>query len=407
MDLLIRGGRLLSGERADVLVEDGRIAAIGAFPAAGAREVIDATGLVVAPGFVDGHCHVWQAPLRGIGADMTLPDYLATVLGPVLGAYGPREAHTATLLGAAEALDAGVTTVLDFCNVTTTPEHTDAVLDAYATAGIRAVVAHNDPDDVPEARRMAGLSGRVTGALAILGTGPGPWADAVRQIELARRLGLLATMHAGGGPGSPLPRMHHDGLLGPHLHLVHVNQMTDSEARMLADTGTGVTVTPVVEATMGHGASPFSRFAAAGGRAGLGTDVAVNAPPGLFEPMRDTLRTHRAATGGMVPAGRVLAAATADSAQAIGLGHEVGSVTPGRRADLLLLDGLAHLSGEAELTGAIVTALTPAHVHTVLVDGRAVKRDGKLLHLDLPGLRRAGTDLARAARRSPAVALRP
>ena len=396
MDLLISGGRLVSGEQADVLVDGGRVAAIGSFPAAEATEVIDARGRVVAPGLVDGHRHVWQAPLRGFGADMTLPDYLAAVLGPILKSFGPRETHTATLLGAAEALDAGITTVFDYSNVTTTPEHTDAVLDAYTTAGIRALIAHGDPGNEPDVRRIADLRGRVTGALAVLGTEYGPWDDAVRQIDLGRRLGLVVSMHAGGGPGSPLRRMHQAGLLGPHLHLVHLNRMTGEEAELLADSGTGVTVTPVVEATMGHGASCFSRFAAAGGRAGLGTDVAVNAPPDLFEPMRDTLRTHRAATGGMYPAGRILDAATADSAAAIGLGDQVGAVATGRRADLILLDGLDHLSGAAGIAGGIVTSLTPAQVRTVVVDGRIVKRDGALVHLDLPRLRRTGAELARA-----------
>jgi 5-methylthioadenosine/S-adenosylhomocysteine deaminase len=395
MDLLVKDGYLVSGERADVLVDKGQIAAVGSFPAATAAKVIDADGLVVAPGFVDGHRHVWQAPLRGVGADMTLPDYLVAVLGRALEAYGPREAHLATLLGAAEALDAGITTVFDWSNTTRSPEHTDAVLDAYRTAGIRAVVAHANPDDERDVRRVADLRGRVTGALAILGTEYGAWDDAVRHIELGRRLGLVVSMHAGGGPGTSLPRMEKAGLLGPHLHLVHVNQLTDATAKLLVANGVGVTVTPLVEGTMGHGASAFSRFAAAGGRAGLGTDVAVNAPPDLFEPMRETLRAHRTNTGGMHPAGSMLATATIDSAHAIGIGDRVGTVTVGKRADLVLLDGLTHLTGTAALAGAVVTALGPADVRTVVVDGHVVKHNGRLVALDLPELRRATSGLAR------------
>jgi 5-methylthioadenosine/S-adenosylhomocysteine deaminase len=396
VNLLIKGGHLVSGERADVLIDNGEIVAVGSVPAVDTAEVIDADGLVVAPGFVDGHRHVWQAPLRGVGADMTLPDYLSAVLGRALNAYGPREAHLATLLGAAEALNAGITTVFDWSNATRTPQHTDAVLDAYATAGIRAVVAHTNPDDERDVRRLAALHGRITGALAILGTEYGPWEDAVRQIELGRQLGLVVSMHAGGG-GTLLPRMYEAGLLGPHLQLVHLNNMTDADAKLLADNGVGVIVTPVVEATMGHGASSFSRFADAGGRAGLGTDVVVNAPPDLFEPMRDTLRSHRAHTGTMYPAGSILAAATTDSARAVGLGDIVGVLAPGKRADLLLLDGLTHLIGTNDLKGAIVASLGPADVHTVLVDGCVVKRDGHLVGLDLPDLRRSTAELANHA----------
>ena len=398
MDLLIKGGHLVTGERADVLVDDGRIAAIGSLPAAHATEEIDAAGLVVAPGFVDGHRHVWQAPLRGLSPDMTLADYFTAVLGRALAACGPDEAHRATLLGAAEGLDAGITTVFDWSNPTGTPDHTDAVLDAYATAGIRAVVAHTNPDDEDDARRVAGLRGRVTGALAVLGPEYGPWDDAVRQITLGRRLGVVVSAHAGGGPALAARRLHEAGLLGPHLHLVHLNRMTDEDARLLAGTGTGVTVTPVVEATMGHGASAFSRFVAAGGRAGLGTDVVVNATPDLFEPMRDALRAHRLHTGTMHPAGALLAAATGDSARAIGLGDRVGTLAVGRCADVVLLGGLSHLLGTGDLAGAVVTALGPADVRTVVVDGRVVKRDGRPVALDVERLRRATAGLAHAAR---------
>jgi 5-methylthioadenosine/S-adenosylhomocysteine deaminase len=404
MKLLIKDGHLVSGERADVLVDNGEIVAVGSVPAVDTAEVIDAAGLVVAPGFVDGHRHVWQAPLRGIGADMTLPDFFEAVAGPgrdgrpggrALNAYGPSDIHLATLLGAAEALNAGITTVFDWSNTTRTPQHTDAVLDAFTTAGIRAVVAHANPDDERDVRRLAALRGRVTGALAITGTEYGPWDDGVRQIELGRQLGLVVSMHANGGPGSPLRRMYEAGLLGPHLQLVHLNNMTDDDAKLLVDNGVGVTVTPVVEAMLGYGASPFSRFADAGGRAGLGTDVVVNAPPDLFEPIRDTLRSQRAHTGTTYPAGSIFAAATIDSAHTVGLGDVVGTVTPGKRADLVLFDGLTHLLGTGDLTGAVVATLGPADVHTVLVDGRIVKRDGRLAGLDLRQLRRSAAELVR------------
>ncbi len=395
MDLLIKNGHLTSGHRADILIDNGEIITVGSVPVAHAAEVIDADGLVVVPGFVDGHRHVWQAPLRGIGPDMTLSEYLTAVLGRALNGYGPREAHHATLLGAAEALNAGITTVFDWSNATRTPEHTDAVVEAYTRAGIRAVIAHGNPDDERDVRRVAALHGRVTGALAILGTDYGPWDEAVRQIELGRQLGLVVSMHASGGHNSPLRRMDQAGLLGPHLQLVHVNNMTDDDAKLMADNGVGITVTPIVEATMGHGASSFSRFADAGGRAGLGTDVVVNAPPDLFEPMRDTLRSHRAHTGTMHPAGSILAAATIDSARAIGLGDVVGTVATGKRADLVLLDGLTHLLGTGDLSGAVVTSLGPADVHTVVVDGCVVKRDGHLVGLDLAQLRRSTAELVR------------
>src|SRR5688500_3442542 len=125
--ILIAGGHVVPGDGSpelpgtDVLVDRGVITSIApGLTAPPGATVIDATGMVVMPGLVDGHRHVWQAPLRGIGADMTLPDYLGSVLGPILAAYTPADAELATLLGAAEALDAGITTVFDWSNTTTT-----------------------------------------------------------------------------------------------------------------------------------------------------------------------------------------------------------------------------------------------------------------------------------------------
>jgi cytosine/adenosine deaminase-related metal-dependent hydrolase len=381
---------------ADVLVEDGAIIAVGPGAGAGteAAEVIDATGLVVVPGFVDGHRHVAQAPLRGMGGDMTLPAYLERVLGRILPAYGPEDAQLATLLGALEALDAGVTTVLDWSNATSTPEHTDAVVAGFSAAGIRAVVGHAAPEHEDDARRLAARTGLVTGAIASLGPDYGPWEAAVRDIELARELGVPVTIHAGGGGPDPVvPRMHAAGLLGPDVVLVHLNHATAQDVRLLVDAQVGVVVTPCVEPMMGHGAAPYGRFTDAGGRVALGADVVINATPDLFEPMRDVLRAERVRTGRMVPAGSLLPSVTTHGARALGLADRIGSITPGMRADLVLIDGLAHLTDADTVAGAVVTATGPAQVRTVLVDGRVVKRDGRLVGHDLDALRAAASAL--------------
>ncbi|MFF5229131.1 amidohydrolase family protein [Dactylosporangium sp. NPDC000521] len=138
-------------------------------------------------------------------------------------------------------------------------------------------------------------------------------------------------------------------------------------------------ITPTVEAVMGHGASAYGRLAEAGARPAFGADVVINNPPDLFEPLRDTLRTARPATGSasVPPAGDLLLAATLDGARAVGLGGVVGTVDVGKRADLLLLDGLGHLRGDR--AGAVVSCLTASDVRTVLVDGHVVKRDFALL----------------------------
>lgn len=363
----------------DVLCTGGVITAVApglAARAAPGCEVIDATGLTVTAGFVDAHRHVWQAPLRGTGVDMTMPRYFAEVLGTALHAMTPADAAAATRLGAALALDAGITTVFDFSNATRSPEHTDAVVEAFEASGIRAVVGHGDPAATTDVRRLAARTGRVTGALSILGPEYGDWDETVAQLAFARELGLMVSAHAGG---AGVRRLHDARLLGPDLQLVHLNAVTAGDAELLAGTGTAVVVTPTVEAVMGHGASAYERLTDAGARPAFGVDVVINNPPDLFEPLRDTLRTARLAGGSasLPPAADLLRAATADGARAVGLGGVVGTVEAGNRADLLLLDGLGHLTGDR--AGAVVSCLTATDVRTVLVDGRVVKRDGRLL----------------------------
>ncbi|GAA1033607.1 amidohydrolase family protein [Virgisporangium ochraceum] len=401
MEIVIRGGHVVPGAdlpeipRGDVLVRDGMIVSVGP-PVDAAVPVIDATGLVVAPGFVDAHRHVWQAPLRGLGADMAMPRYFAEILGAALHSYTPAEARLATLLGAVEALDAGVTTLFDWSNATTRgPDHTDAVLDAFEAAGVRAVVGHTDPGD--DARRLASRHGRVTGALAVLGGEYGDWDEFVAQLRWGRDLGLMVALHAGGPVVRPL---HDAGLLGPDLQLVHLNAITPDDAKLLADTGTPAVVTPTVEAVMGHGPSAYGRLEDAGARPALGVDVVINSAPDLFEPMRDTLRTRRlSSSADRPPAASILRAATIDSARAAGLSDRTGSIEVGKRADLVLLDGLSHLTGTAgDLAGAVVSSLTPSHVRTVLVDGVVLKRDGRLLYHDLPVLRAQAAPLGTRSR---------
>ncbi len=383
--LLLKNGHVIAGAgapeqlRADVLIDAGVIRAIGADLTSPEAEVIDVSGHIVMPGLIDTHRHVWQAPLRGVGANMDMPGYFSVVLGRALSGYRPDDAHFATMLGAAEALDAGVTTLFDWSNVTRTSADLDAVASAYHDMGARAVVAQENPVVID--------SDLVTSARAILGPEYGDWDTSVRQIAEARELGLVTTMHAGG---RLTRRLHDAGLLGPDLLWVHMNAVTGDDVKMLVDADSGISVTPLVEAIMGHGSSPFGRFREAGGRPALGVDVVINAPGDLFEPMRDTLRTFTFAS-----AGSLLDAVTIDAARAIGLQDRIGSLAVGKQADIIVLSGLSHLAGVSECASAVVTCLGRADVDMVLVNGEVVKRDGRLVHADLRSLRETGSGIAK------------
>ncbi|GAA3439746.1 amidohydrolase family protein [Kutzneria kofuensis] len=372
--LVIKGGHVLGVGVADVLVDGGVIAGVGAFET---PEAIDARGLVVLPGFVDTHRHLVQAPMRGSGADLTLGAFLSEVLPRMV--LTPAEVRAAVLLGAVEALNAGVTTVLDWGHGGAfEPE-----VEALREAGIRAVYGAS-PGDAP---RFAS-SGLVTGAVASFGPALS-FADNARDISVARSLGLTTTMHV--TEAGAVARL--ADLLGPDLHFVHGNACTDEELRMLADAGCGLTATPPVESMMGHGAPVYGRFTAFGGTPALGVDVVINSAADMFEQMRAALWLERL-RGSSLAAGALLGSATAAGARAIGLGDVVGSLEVGKRADIVLLDGFGHLPFDL-VPGGIVATAGVADVRTVLVDGRVVKRDGVLVDHDLASLRAAVDDVAR------------
>ena len=374
--LVIKGGHVLGVGVADVLVDDGVIAGVGSFEA---PSVIDAAGLVVLPGFVDTHRHLVQAAMRGTGADLPLDVYLSSVL-PRNQSMSASDVRAAVLLGAVVALNAGVTTVLDWGHV----GDPAVAHEALSASGIRALFAV----DPGSAHRFASLRGLVTGAVASFGPS---LEDSARDFAVGRSLGLLTTLHVTGG--GVVARMSEAGLLGPDLHFVHGNGLTDAELTLLVEAGAGFTVTPVVESMMGHGQPAFGRFLSVGGSPALGVDVVINSSADMFEQMRSAL-WHTRVGGQPLEAGSLLRSATLDGAQAIGLGSEVGSLEVGKRADIVLLDGFSHLPADL-LAGGIVSTGGVADVRTVLVDGRIVKRDGVLTQHDLPTLRAAVSDVTR------------
>ncbi|QUQ62885.1 amidohydrolase family protein [Kutzneria sp. CA-103260] len=375
--LVIKGGHVLGVGIADVVVDGGVIVRIGVGLAA--PEVIDASGLVVLPGFVDTHRHLVQAALRGSGADLPIDVYLSDVL-PRNQSMSRSEVHASVLLGAVEALNAGVTTVLDWGHV----GDPAVAFEALTASGIRALFGVY-PDEV---HRFASSAGLVTAAVSSLGPSMS-FEDSARHIALARSLGLLTTMHVNGT--GVVARM--ADLLGPDLHFVHGNKLTDEELRLLAAAGSGLTVTPVVESVMGHGVPAYGRFSAAGGAPALGVDVVINSSADMFEQMRAALWLERLG-GNDLAAASLLVSASLDGARAIGLDGSIGSLSVGKRADIVLLDGFGHLPSDL-VAGGIVATAGVSDVRTVLVDGRVVKRDGVMVDHDLAALRAAVGSVAR------------
>ncbi|QKV96003.1 amidohydrolase family protein [Streptomyces sp. NA02950] len=424
---LIKGGYVLSmdpqvGEIpvGDILVEDDRIARIAPHIDADA-EVIDAEGCVVMPGMVDTHRHTWQTALRGICADWSLKEYMTGIRMSLLPAYSPADVYAGNYVGAVEALDAGVTTVLDFSHCVNTPDDADEAYRGLADAGIRAVYGYGfnaAPSETPyftdhdarirDARRVAGKHFSGGDELVRMGVSlsePGfvPFSRTKREIDTARELGALITVHTACFWGSRVCRgireMDHLGLLGPDQVHVHCNALDDDELAMLARAGAKVSCTPESEIQMGMGHPVISRSLNLGIKPTLGCDIISLSSGDLFTQMRMGLQDARCLINDPLNAldqapdtlplsvRDALAWGTVNGAEALGLADVTGTLAPGKKADIVVVGGGLNVLPRPEPVGAMVVQANAANVRTVLVNGVIRKRDGELVGVSKERLR--------------------
>jgi cytosine/adenosine deaminase-related metal-dependent hydrolase len=400
-------------ESGDVLIDNGKIVAVGRNVGSWAVMEIDGRGMIAMPGFINGHIHLWQTALRGVAADWTLDHYFGVLIGQVVKLYTPQDAYIGNLVGALDQINSGVTTLFDWCHIVNTPAHADAAVDALREARIRAVFAYGtpmtlfgtkEPHPVDAARmrkeRLSSGDALVTMALAIRGTDFAP-GTAEADIRFARELGLLASFHVACAKHGPRPQSMHSlaeqRLLGPDINLVHANFLTPEEFRVVANNGASVSVTPEVEMQMGLGLPPTGAVLAARANLNIGTDVVTGVSTDMFTQMRFLLQTYRALTNETfhqretmpdkltLTARQVLELATIKSAQCIGFDRRIGSLSPGKEADIVLLRKTdINMRAAADPISAIVLHAGVANVDTVLVGGNVVKRSGKLTCSDLP-----------------------
>lgn len=410
--------------RADVLVVDGEIVAVGKVPACPVDEVVDADGMLVIPGFVDTHRHTWQSALRYRHGDSDFIEYRDDMLGTVGARYRPADVYVGNELGALAALDAGTTTLVDWSHVMNTPEHADAAIAGLRDSGIRAVFAHGwprtdpavwgngstegHPKDIIRVRSEVLSNDDALVTLAMAARGPELASPSVvaDDFALARELGIRTTMHVGAGPLGPRVRaveaMAAARQLGIDLTLVHVNTSSDHELQLMADHGVSASIGPLLEAGMGGlGIPATGRLLERAVLSGLSGDTESFATADMFSQMRAALASARMVTNNAlaesgrihVTVAQVYALATRDGAEVAGLGARVGTIEVGKRADIVLLNAGVSLSPVSDALGAIVLGATPGNVDTVIVDGEIRKRAGKLTSPRLQGL----LDRARAS----------
>ncbi|GAB2847933.1 amidohydrolase family protein [Lentzea nigeriaca] len=369
----------------DVLITDGRIAAVGEGLTAGT--VIDCTGRIVLPGFVDTHRHLWQVLVRSFLAEMSLGEYLEKILRPVQAVLSPEDLAIGTLAGALECLASGITTVQDY-SFAPTFDHAEAAVQALRESGIRAMYGYGQPVFGPacseeDVRRGAGLGGGLVDiALAPLGPSFSDITVVEREWRLARSLGLRVVTHV-AGHDNPISALRDRGLLDANTTFAHGNDLGDDELKLIAEAGAGLSLAPAVEAAMGHGKPMVRRTRALGVPTGLGVDSVTVVAGDMFSLMRATLLSAHLSEGAHVTPADVLRMATIEGAAVIGMADRVGSLGVGKQADLVVLraDDL-NLLGAHDPIAAVVSAAHPGNVEKVFVGGVRSQRQDVRLQLD-------------------------
>ena len=300
-------GNLWTG---DVLIEGSSIAAVAPVIDATDCEVIDATGAIVAPGLIDTHRHVWQSILRFVAPDWSHADYFHAIRGKFGARFGPDEMYVANLLGAIEALDSGITTMLDWCHNINSPAAADAAIQGLRESGQRAVFAYGNSNDewapLPNEKPLSADARRVrtehfssddslvTMAVCLRGPQFSSVEATLSDFALARDLAVPIEITVGAGRWStrvqPVRALNRLGLLADDITYVHCNTLDDEEIALIANTGGCAAISPEVEMSMGLGYPATGRLVAAGVAPTPSVDVVTHVSGDLFAVMRTAPR---------------------------------------------------------------------------------------------------------------------
>lgn len=380
--VLIKGGTVLSLDRtvgnmadADVLIEDGRISEVGKALRSRNAEIIDAADTIVMPGFIDTHRHAWQSLNRNLGTT-TDPDIAAH--------YTAEDVYAATLVGLLGALEAGITTVVDWCDVSGNIDHLEAALSAHSDSGVRTVFVPARSDGTPNTQTML-ASASPDVVEADLDVVAARWAH-------AREVGQRIHAHAGteAASGGEVAELGRRGLLGPDVTLSHCTRLSDADFDAIAASSTAVALTPASDMAAGVGAPPMQQLIDRGVRPGLGIGDEQLAPGDVFAQMRAVISVQHATLFDLKLAGKggvpnllntrdVIRYATIDGANVAGLADITGSLTPGKRADVIVLRAdRPNIAPINDPIGAVVWGMDTSNIDWVFVGGASLVENGEL-----------------------------
>jgi cytosine/adenosine deaminase-related metal-dependent hydrolase len=444
---VIRGGHVMTMDpqlgdfvTADVLVEGKKIKAIAPHLHVGGAGEIDARGKIVMPGFVDTHHHQFETALRSFLADGLLFDdgqphgdinYFLYILGTFAGVYRPQDVYISELFGSLAQLDAGCTTSHDISQIHYSKEHSEAAIKGSADSGRRIVFGFfegaridllGSPPGAWYPKGAAFLKNRyfsssdqlmtmfMGGEIYLLGdptdTTPRTYIEA---WKIGRSLHIPITAHIVGSFGmapefQAIATGQRPVEFGPDNLFIHMTGMPDVTWQKIKEVGAGVSLAVPIEMNMRHGTPPILKTLEMEIPPSLSVDVEVTLTADMFTQMRSAMNLQRMfmnarALGEPYAAGfpnlellttrDVLRFATQEGANDLKLGHKVGSLTPGKEADIIILDAEAiNVHPVNVVPGAVVSLMDRSNVETVIVAGKVRKWKGKLVDVDLSHLRR-------------------
>jgi cytosine/adenosine deaminase-related metal-dependent hydrolase len=438
---LIRGATIITMDaqgdlvQGDVLVTGDSITEIAPRIQAEAAQVIDASGCIAIPGLVNAHMHTWQTALRGLAANWTLLEYFKNMHAGLATVFGPADLHIATLTGALNQLNCGTTTLVDWCHNNKTPAHNDAAIAGLLESGIRAAFFHGTPKPDPKPgerpfwevphpraeveRLLKAHQGKplLSVHAAVLGPHYSTMDVALHDFRMAKELGIIASMHQGGGPARTpdgWEKLEAAALLGPHINIVHGHALSDDQLGRFCDLGMSFSAAAESEMSQGHGHPITGRLRAFGKAPSLGVDLESVISGDMLTQARVALGiqrsldnvAYREAHGSIPPTSTIttreaLSWVTVEGAKMLGQFDRIGSLKAGKQADLVLVraDDL-NMQPVHDAVNTVVMQTSLANIDSVMVAGQWKKRHGQLLDVDLgpklAALRESGARIAQA-----------
>jgi cytosine/adenosine deaminase-related metal-dependent hydrolase len=424
---LIRGATVITMDRqgdlprGDLLVRGEQIVEIAPQIHAEGAEVVDASGHIVIPGLINAHMHTWQTALRGLASNWTLLEYFAKMHAGLATVFAPEDLHIATLVGAINQINCGTTTLVDWCHNNPTPAHNDAAIDGLLASGIRAAFFHGTPKPDPKPgekpfwevphpraeveRLLKAHQGRALLSIhaAVLGPHYSTLEVALHDFAMARELGLIASLHQGGGPARTPDgwlRLQEQGLLGPQINIVHGHALDDAQLQRFCDLGMSFSAAAENEMTQGHGHPLTGRLRQFGRSPSLGADLESVLGGDMLSQARIALGVqrsldnvaHRQAHGSIPPTSTLttreaLGWVTVEGARMLGQLDRIGTLAAGKQADLVLIRASdLNMQPVHDAVNSVVFQTTLANIDSVMIAGQWKKRDGRLLGVQLAPL---------------------